>query len=103
LQIINQHWEAILANTPSAKKRIRQNEVRRQRNKTVSTHTRTLVKRARQAIETRDVEAAQEAVLAAAAQLDKAASKGVIHQNNASRRKSRLMNQLASLQAAEEA
>ena len=86
-----------MANTLSAKKRIRQNEKRRQRNQAVQTRTRTYTKRARQALEAGDVAEAEEAVKAAAAQLDRAASKGVIHENNAARRKSRLMKQLAAV------
>ncbi len=85
-----------MANTLSAKKRIRQNKKRHQRNQAVRTRTRTFTKRARQAIASGDVNAAEEAVLAATSQLDKAVSKGVIHENNAARRKSRLMKQLAA-------
>ncbi|MFP3854229.1 MAG: 30S ribosomal protein S20 [Anaerolineales bacterium] len=87
-----------MANTLSAKKRIRQNEKRHQRNQTVRTRTRTFTKRARQAIEAGEVEAAEKAVKDASSQLDKAVSKGVIHENNAARRKSRLMKQLARIQ-----
>ena len=85
-----------MANTLSAKKRIRQNEKRRQRNQAVRTRTRTYTKRARQAISEGDIPAAEEAVKAASSQLDRAVSKGVIHENNAARRKSRLMKQLAA-------
>lgn len=85
-----------MANTLSAKKRNRQNEKRRQRNQTVRTRTRTFTKRARQAIESGDIAAAEKAVKDAASQLDRAVSKGVIHENNAARRKSRLMKQLAT-------
>ncbi|NLH06147.1 MAG: 30S ribosomal protein S20 [Chloroflexi bacterium] len=60
---------------------------------------RTAVKQARQAIASGDLNAAEEAVREAAKWLDHAASKGVIHPNNASRRKSRLMKQLARLKA----
>lgn len=60
---------------------------------------RTAVKKARIALESGDVEAAEEAVNAAASSLDHAARKGTIHQNNASRRKGRLMKQLAELKA----
>jgi small subunit ribosomal protein S20 len=47
-------------------------------------------------IEDSETEAAEEAVTRAVVALDKAAQKGAIHQNNASRRKSRLMKQLDS-------
>jgi small subunit ribosomal protein S20 len=88
-----------LANTASAKKRIRQNEKRRMRNKVWRTRARTSVKEARLAIDSGDREAAENATRVAIEQLDKAASKGVIHNKNASRRKSRLMKSLAALEA----
>jgi small subunit ribosomal protein S20 len=52
------------------------------------------------AIESGDVDAARAATLQAVSALDKAAEKGVLHRNNASRRKGRLMKQLAALEAA---
>lgn len=88
-----------MANTASAKKRIRQNEKRRMRNKVWRTRARTSVKEARTAIDSGDREAAENATRVAIEQLDKAASKGVIHNKNASRRKSRLMKRLAALEA----
>ena len=88
--------EAKLANTASAKKRIRQNEKRRLQNKLIRTRARTFVKRARTAVDASEEGAAQ-AVQEAIRELDRAAAKGVIHRRNASRRKSRLMKQLAKL------
>jgi small subunit ribosomal protein S20 len=88
-----------LANTASAKKRIRQNEKRRMRNKVWRNRARTTVREARTAIDSGDREAAENATLIAIEQLDKAASKGVIHNKNASRRKSRLMKRLAAMEA----
>jgi len=88
-----------LANTASAKKRIRQNEKRRMRNKVWLSRARTTVKEARTAIDSGDREAAENAIMVAIKQLDKAASKGVIHNKNASRRKSRLMKRLAAMEA----
>ena len=90
--------EDTLANTASAKKRIRQNAKRRIRNRIYRTQARTHVKRARIALETNDAESAIEAVRLAVSTLDQAASKGVIHRKNASRRKSRLMKRLAALE-----
>jgi small subunit ribosomal protein S20 len=87
-----------LANTKSAKKRIRQNEKRRARNRVFRGRARTYVKKARMAIESGDLETARAATLVAISELDKAAQKGVLHDNNASRRKSRLMKQLAALE-----
>lgn len=83
-----------LANTQSAVKAARQNERRRRRNRMVRSATRTYVKKARVALVEGDIELAQEAVRQAVVALDKAAQKGIIHRNNASRRKARLMRQL---------
>ena len=88
-----------MANTASAKKRIRQNEKRRMRNKVWRNRARTTVKEARTAIDSGNREAAENATQVAIKQLDKAASKGVIHSKNASRRKSRLMKLLAAMEA----
>ena len=87
-----------MANTASAKKRIRQNEKRREQNKVWRTRARTYVKRARIAMENDDKAAALEAVNEAIRELDKAASKGVIHRRNADRRKSRLIKQLSQFE-----
>jgi len=87
-----------LANTRSAKKRIRQNEKRRVRNRVYRGRARSFVKRARLAIDNGDVDAARTATLEAVSELDRAAQKGVLHKNNASRRKSRLMKSLTALE-----
>ena len=86
-----------MANTRSAKKRMRQNEKRRMRNKAVRSRTRSYVKEARQSIKAGDYEASTEAVKKAIRELDRAASKGIIHRNNAARRKRRLMARLTEL------
>jgi small subunit ribosomal protein S20 len=88
-----------LANIQSAKKRIRQNDKRRLRNRIHRGRARTEVKQAREAIASGDTAASAEAVREAVRLLDHAASKGVIHPNNAGRRKSRLMKRLAALTA----
>jgi len=85
-----------LANTASALKRIRSNNRKRIRNKMVRSATRTAVKQAREA----DAPGAASATKDAISALDSAARKGVIHPNNAARRKSRLMKRLNKLQAA---
>lgn len=82
-----------MANIKSAEKRIRQAPKRAARNRTLRSGARTAVKRARTAIEGADTTSA-EAVQAAIQTLDRAAAKGVIHPNNAARRKSRLMQAL---------
>lgn len=84
-----------MANIKSQIKRNRQNEKRRLRNRYFRGAARTAVTTARKAFADGDPET-KEAVLKAISVLDKAAEKGVIHRNNAARRKSRLMKKLAS-------
>lgn len=88
-----------MANHKSAIKRIRQNEKRRLHNRNFRNRTRTLVKKARAAIESGDLDEARKATQLAVRDLDKLASRGVVHKRNASRRKSRLMRQLAQLES----
>jgi small subunit ribosomal protein S20 len=83
-----------LANIKSQIKRNRQNEKSRLRNRNLRGAARTAVTIARDAFTENDPET-KEAVLKAISTLDKAAEKGVIHKNNASRRKGRLMKRLA--------
>ncbi len=86
-----------MPNNPSAEKRMRQEQKRRLHNRMVKSVVKTNITKARQAIATGvDSEAA---VRAAVSELDRAAKKGVIHRNNAARRKSRLMKQLNAIQA----
>lgn len=88
-----------MANTASAQKRIRSNERKRVHNQQTRTRTRSAVRGAREGLAGTDAAAARTATLAAVSALDKAAEKGVIHKNNAARRKSRLMKKLAALEA----
>jgi small subunit ribosomal protein S20 len=81
-----------MPNNPSAAKRMRQEQKRRLRNRMVKSIVKTNITKARQAIAS-GVDA-EMAVRAAVSELDRAAKKGVIHRNNAARRKSRLMKQL---------
>lgn len=90
-----------LANIQSAIKRMKQSEKRRMRNKPYRTAARTYVKKTRTAIAAGDLEAAQASVQDAISALDRAVQKGVIHKNNAARRKSRLMKALKSAQTAD--
>jgi small subunit ribosomal protein S20 len=76
---------------------MRQNARRRARNRAVTTRARTYLKRARQGIDLKEADAA-EAVHRAISELDRAASRGVIHRNNADRRKRRLMKRLRAAQ-----
>ncbi len=87
-----------MANIKSQIKRNRQNEKRRIRNRIYRGRARTFVGRARTALQTENTTDAKEAVLQAVSALDRAAAKGVIHKNNAARRKSRLMKRLAELE-----
>jgi small subunit ribosomal protein S20 len=80
-----------LANIKSQVKRNRQNEKRRQQNRIYRGSSRTYIKKALVAIEAGDKTAAEEAVKTAIQGLDRSAQKGVLHKNNAARRKSRLM------------
>lgn len=77
--------------TRSAAKAHRQSVKRRIRNRAVKSATKTAIKKATMAIASGDPEAARTAVRDALSALDRAASKGVIHPNNAARRKSRLL------------
>lgn len=87
-----------MANIKSAIKRNKQNEKRRLRNRYYAGRARTFVRKARTAIEDGELEDARQATLVAISALDKAAEKGILHKNNASRRKSRLMKHLAELE-----
>ena len=79
-----------MANIKSAKKRILVNRTKAERNKAIRSSEKTAIKKDRVAIEAKDKDAAQAALLAATATIDKAATKGVYHKNNASRKVSRL-------------
>ena len=79
-----------MANIKSQKKRIKTNEKARQRNVAVKSALKTAVRRFRSAADSGDAAAAGAAFQVAAKQLDKAASKGVIHKNQAANRKSGL-------------
>lgn len=84
-----------MANIKSQIKRNRQNEKRRLNNRNVRGAARTAVNQARISFDEGAPET-KEAVLKAISAIDKAAEKGVIHKNNAARRKSRLMKRLAT-------
>ena len=85
--------------TKSAQKQARVAEGRRLRNKSTRTLCKTSITKAEKLIFSGELESAQAAVVAAITALDKAAKKGVIHPNNAARRKSRLMKKLNEAQA----
>ena len=84
----------------SAQKSARIMQQKAQRNKPIRSSVKTTITKARKLILQNDLDAAQEAVKLAALALDKAVQKGVLHPNNAARRKSRLMKQLNQALAA---
>lgn len=84
----------------SAEKAGRVAQKQAQRNKPINSSVKTAITKARKLILQKDFDAAQEAVKNASVALDKAAQKGVIHRNNAARRKSRLVKQLNDAVAA---
>ena len=88
-----------MPNTSSARKQVRVTQRRQLRNKSIRSLCKTNITRAERLIFSGELEAAQEAAVAAISSLDRAAEKGVIHPNNAARRKSRLMKKLNEAQA----
>jgi small subunit ribosomal protein S20 len=86
-----------VANIKSQIKRIATNEKARLRNKAVKSELRTHVRRVREAVAGGDKDAAAVALATASRKLDKAVSKGVIHQNQAANKKSALAKQVSSL------
>jgi len=83
-----------MPNTESAKKRMRQNEVRRLRNRAVKSAIKTQVRKLSDAIEGGNLEQSQTEYRSMTKRVDKAAAKGVIHRNAAGRLKSRLSARL---------
>ena len=86
-----------MANIKSQIKRNKQNEKRHERNKAVKTGLKTAVRKFREAAEAGDKDKALELGREANKALDKAASKGVIHKNQAANRKSAISKKAASL------
>jgi small subunit ribosomal protein S20 len=86
-----------VANIKSQIKRNRQNEAAHERNKSVRSALKTAVRRFHEAIEAGDADKAKALAADAAKKLDKAASKGVIHKNQAANRKSAVQKKASSL------
>ena len=86
-----------MANIKSKIKRIGTNEKARQRNVAVKSELKTHVRKVREAVAAGDKSAAETALKTASTKLDKAASKGVIHENQAANRKSALAKKVAAL------
>lgn len=89
-----------MANTDSARKRIRQTEKRTARNRARKSRVRTFLRKVEQAIAAGDKGAAQEAFKAAQPEMQRAASKGVLHDNTVARKLSRLSSRIKSIAAA---
>ena len=89
-----------MANIKSQIKRNKQNEKARQRNKSVKSSLRTSVRKFREAADGGNLDEAGTALRVACRQLDKAASKGVIHKKQAANRKSAIAKRLLELQDA---
>lgn len=79
-----------MAHHKSALKRIKQNKKKQLRNKSIRSGLRTFIKNVREAVEAKDAVKAKEALQVAIPVIDKAATKGIIHANAASRNVSRL-------------
>ncbi|HIV23788.1 MAG TPA: 30S ribosomal protein S20 [Candidatus Merdiplasma excrementigallinarum] len=86
-----------MANIKSAKKRILVSKTRNERNKAIKSAVKTAMKKVDAAVAAKDKEAASAALLAATSAIDKAATKGVYHKNNASRKVSRLTKAVNSI------
>ena len=84
-----------MANTASAKQRVRNSARKAVFNRLHRSRARTFIKNTRSLIAEKNIDGAKEEIVKAISALDKAAGKGVIHKNNAARRKSRLVKQLA--------
>ena len=83
-----------MANTHSAKQRIRNSARKAIFNRLHRSRARTYIKNTRELVAKKDLETAKTQVLVSISALDRAAGKGVVHPNNAARRKSRLMKML---------
>ena len=86
-----------MANIKSQMKRIKTNEIARQRNKAVKSQLRTEIRRVREAVALGDADRASDLARIACRSLDKAVSKGVIHANNAANRKSAVARAAAAV------
>jgi small subunit ribosomal protein S20 len=89
-----------LATHPSAEKRDRQNKKRKIRNTAVKSQTKTEIKKVLAAVEEQDRDSSEKALKSAIKVIKKAASKGVYHKNNASRKVSRLTKKVNALKKA---
>ncbi len=88
-----------MANTESAKKRVRQSLKRRDRNRAHRSEVRTEIKKLRQAVASGDAAVARELLPATLGIIDRCAKKGAMHRNTAARTKARLTRAVAGAEA----
>ena len=86
-----------LANIKSAKKRVLVTEIKTARNKAIKSKVKTCIKKVEAAVANKDKEAANEALIVAISEINKATSKGLYHKNNAARKVSRLTKAVNSI------
>lgn len=86
-----------MANSPQARKRIRQNARRADINKSRRTRMRNFIRKVEEAIASGDAAAAREALRVAQPEIIRGSNKGVMHKNTASRKISRLSNRVKAL------
>ena len=86
-----------MANIKSAKKRVLVNRKKAERNKSIKSAVKTSIKKVEAAVAAKDKEAAVAALTNAISTIDKAATKGIYHKNNAARKVSRLSKAVNSL------
>ena len=86
-----------MANSPQARKRIRQIERRTEVNKARRTRMRGFLRKVEEAIASGDSEAAREALRLAQPEIMRSANKGIVHKNTASRKSSRLSSRVKAL------
>jgi len=86
-----------MPNTKSAKKRLRQNQTRRDHNRAVKSQVRTHIRKVRTAVDDGNVEQSESEFRVAAKKLDQAGAHGILHANKAARIKSRLSKAIKKL------
>ena len=98
IRLLNYDLEVYgLANIKSAKKRVLVTEIKTARNKAIKTKVKTGIKKVEAAVANKDKEAANEALIVAISEINKATSKGLYHKNNTSRKVSRLTKAVNSI------
>ena len=95
--------EAVVPHSRSAKKKVRQSETRRVRNRSSVSALRTEIKKFQAAVDASDIKGATERMRLLSRQLDKLVTRGLVHKNQAARRKSRMTQKVKILSAAKSA